>query len=104
MESTLPTNTKKPNNEELQTYDVLEFTVQKPISQFTILIHINFRIPNSGFTFLQPNLCQVRKQETKTKLFILIYLLTNVRDQIKTNIDALIYYVNFATKKQDYSF
>ena len=48
----LKTNTqKKPNNEELQTYDVLKFTVQKPISQFTILIHVNFKIPNSGFMF-----------------------------------------------------
>ena len=51
-ESTLKqTHKKKPNHEELQTYDILKFTVQKPISQFTILIHVNFRIPNSGFMF-----------------------------------------------------
>ena len=42
---------KKPNDEALQTHDVLKFTVQKPISQFTILIHVNFTNPNSGFLF-----------------------------------------------------
>ena len=33
-----------------------KFTIQKPISQFTIFIHVNFRVHNSNFTILNNRL------------------------------------------------
>ena len=74
VETTLSKQIKKQlkhfNNEEFQNRDVLKFTIQILISQFKILIHVNFTIHSSNFITLNIpayTLCSYSAKEDPNK-------------------------------------